>query len=325
MIGTAQELTGAILCAVALACVSASAAPKERAVSVLYAGSLAGVMENGIGPAFVKATGYGYQGEARGSLGAAQMIRARLRTPDVFISADPAVNESLLMGPENQGMVTWYIVLASAELVLGYNARGRFAQRFGAAEAHRTPWYEVLETPGVRFGRGDPRIDPKGYRSLFMFALAGEYYRRPELARLPGGPLNPAQVFPEVVLMVQVESGQLDAGVFYKHEVVAHKLRYIGLPPEINLGEPRFAARYARQSYTAPAGRRISGSPILFTLTIPKTARQTEAALVFARFLLSSDRLLEAFGLGRVEHRVGGDPTSIPAALRESISGTFEP
>src|SRR5205807_10408084 len=34
--------------------------PQDRTVSVLYAGSLATVMENGIGPAFAKATGYSY-------------------------------------------------------------------------------------------------------------------------------------------------------------------------------------------------------------------------------------------------------------------------
>src|SRR5215510_10196146 len=68
---------------------------QDRNVSVLYAGSLATIMERGIGPAFVKASGYTYQGEAQGSLGAAQMVRDRLRTPDVFISADPLVNINL--------------------------------------------------------------------------------------------------------------------------------------------------------------------------------------------------------------------------------------
>src|SRR5205823_921791 len=75
--------------------------PEDRTVSVLYAGSLATVMENGIGPAFEKATGYRYQGEAQGSLGAAQLIRNHMRMPDVFISADPLINTNLLMGPQN--------------------------------------------------------------------------------------------------------------------------------------------------------------------------------------------------------------------------------
>ena len=68
---------------------SCTSTSRNEAVAVLYAGSLATVMENGVGPAFAKATGYEYKGEAHGSLGAARLIRDRLRSPDVFISADP--------------------------------------------------------------------------------------------------------------------------------------------------------------------------------------------------------------------------------------------
>ena len=101
-----------------LAPLSCSNRSKHRTVSVLYAGSLAGVMENGLGPAFSKATGYEYQGEAQGSLGAARLIHDHLRSPDVFISADPSVNEAVLMGGQNQNMVTWFVTMASSQLVL---------------------------------------------------------------------------------------------------------------------------------------------------------------------------------------------------------------
>src|SRR4029077_20082313 len=226
-----------------------SASSPERTVSILYAGSLAAVMENGVGPAFAQATGYAYQGEAQGSMGAAQMIHDHLRTPDVFISADPAVNEQVLMGPQNGNLVKWFTVLASSQLVLAYNPNSKFAAKFKEAEAGNIPWYEVLKLPGVRFGRGDPSIDPKGYRTLFMFRLAGEHYHRPDIPAMLGPDLNPAQVFPEIVLLARVESGQFDAGIFYKHEVVAHKLPFVSLPPEINLGDARFAAQYGRESY----------------------------------------------------------------------------
>jgi molybdate/tungstate transport system substrate-binding protein len=297
----------------------------QPTVSVLYAGSLASVMENGIGPAFVKATGYGYQGEAQGSLGAAQMIRDHLRTPDVFISADPLVNLNVLMGQQNGNAIRWFIVVASSQLVLAYNPQSKFAPRFQAAAAKRLPWYELLETPGVRFGRGDPRIDPKGYRTLFLFSLAGKYYRRDEIPKLLGDPENPAQVFPEVVLLARVESGQFDAGIFYKHEILIHKLPYLELPPEINLGDPRFKDLYAQEHYTTAAGQNIPGTPILFTVAIPESARHRDAALAFVRFLLASTDLLRHFGFGIVEHRVGGDPAQLPAELRAMTVGVFMP
>lgn len=296
-----------------------------QTVSILYAGSLTTVMENGLGPTFVKATGYGYQGEAQGSLGAAQMIRDHLRTPDVFISADPLVNSNILMGPQNGNAVKWFIVVASSQLVLAYNPQSKFAPKFQAAAAHKIPWYEVLESPGVRFGRGDPHIDPKGYRTLFLFSLAGKYYGRDDIPRLLGDPENPAQVFPETVLMARVESGQFDAGIFYKHEILIHKLPYLELPPEINLGDPRFKDSYAREHYTTAGGQNIAGAPILFTVTIPESARHQEAALAFVRFLLTSGDLLRQFGFGIVEHRVGGDAAQAPAQLRDLTAGVFTP
>ncbi len=256
-------------------------------------------MENGIGPAFEKTTGHKYQGEAQGSLGAAQLIRDHLRTPDVFISADPLVNTNLLMGPQNGNAVKWFAVVASSQLVLAYNPRSKFAKKFEEAAANKVPWYEVLATPGLRFGRGDPTIDPKGYRTLFMFNLAGRYYHRDDIPKLLGPPLNPAQVFPEVVLLARVESGQFDAGIFYKHEIIARQLPYISLPSEINLSDPHFSSSYAQETYTTSSGQQVSGAPILFTVTIPESAPHREAALAFVRFLLTSGKLLRKFGFGR--------------------------
>jgi molybdate/tungstate transport system substrate-binding protein len=298
---------------------------QDRTVSVLYAGSLATVMENGIGPAFTKATGYTYQGEAQGSMGAAQMIRNHLRNPDVFISADPLVNVNLLMGPQNENLTQWFVVIAASQLVLAYNPNSRFVAKFEEAAANKLPWYEALATLGLRFGRGDPNVDPKGYRTLFMFGLAARHYHRNDIPKLLGQPLNPAQTFPEVALLARVESGQFDAGIFYKHEIVARHLPYISLPAEINLSDTRFSDLYAQETYTTPSGQKVSGAPILFTITIPQSARHREAALAFVQFLLTSGKLLREFGFEEVEHRVAGDATQIPPELRGLTSGVFKP
>jgi len=303
----------------------AAGVSEERAVSVLYAGSLAAVMENGVGPEFIRTTGLAYQGEAQGSLGGARMIRDRMRSPDVYISADPGVNQKVLMGPENGNLVKWFMTVAAAQLVLGYNPQSKFAARFEDVRAGKMTWYELLETPGVRFGRGDPSIDPKGYRTLFMFGLAGRYYRRPEIPRLLGDAMNPAQVFPEIVLLARLESGEFDAGIFYKHEAVAHKLPFITLPPEINLGDARYAASYAQETYDTKTGEHVVGAPILFTITIPETVRNCEGALAFVRFVLSSDKLLTQFGFTNVAHQTFGDINEVPEKLRGFSTGAFHP
>jgi molybdate/tungstate transport system substrate-binding protein len=308
--------------AVAASCKKSS---QDNTVSVLYAGSLATALENGLGAAFSKATGHAYKGEAQGSLGAARMIHDHLRSPDVFISADPTVNETVLMGDKNGKLVSWYSTMAASQLVLAYNPKSPFADKFKAAAAGTIPWYEVLQIPGVHFGRGDPSTDPKGYRTLFLFDLAGKHYRKPEIPAMLGDPMNPAQVFPEIVLLARVESGQFDAGIFYKHEIVAHHLPFITFPPEINLGDPKFARFYAEATYQLPSGDRVTGAPIIFTITIPRTVSHPAAAEAFVRFMLSSPKLLEGFGFTTIEHQVGGDREQIPAGLRELCPGTYKP
>ena len=297
---------------------------QDNTVSVLYAGSLATAMENGLGAAFSKATGHAYKGEAQGSLGGARMIHDHLRSPDVFISADPTVNETVLMGDKNENLVSWFVTMASSQLVLAYNPKSRFAEKFQAAAANTIPWYEVLQIPGVRFGRGDPTIDPKGYRTIFLFDLAGKHYGKPEIPRMLGEPLNPDQVFPEIVLLARVETGQFDAGIFYKHEVVAHHLPFVTFPSEINLGDTKFARFYAEVTYRIPSGAQVKGAPIIFTITIPRTVSHPAAAEAFVRFMLSSTKLLEQFGFGTVEHQVGGDRERIPEPLRSLCSGTYQ-
>jgi molybdate/tungstate transport system substrate-binding protein len=287
-------------------------------VTILYAGSLGALMEKAIGPAFEAATGYKYQGEGQGSVGAARAIRDQLRTPDIFISADPAVDENLLMGAKNHDLVKWYFTFASATLVIGYNPKSRFAADFERAASGKIPWYELLATPGVKFGRTDPDLDPKGYRTLFLFELAEQFYHRPALAKLPGQPENPAQVFPEPELLTRMEAGQLDAAVFYQHEVIAHHTPFITLPDEINQSNPQLAALYATRSYTSGRGATITGTPIVFSVTIPRTAHNAAGGAAFVRFLFGADaqaRLCE-YGVRALPVAARGELASVPAELR---------
>jgi molybdate/tungstate transport system substrate-binding protein len=66
--------------------------------------------------------------------------------------------------------------------------------------------------------------------------------------------MNPAQIFPEPELLIRMESGQLDAAVFYRHEVVAHRLPFIELPYEVNQRNSRLEALYRERRYTTDRG-----------------------------------------------------------------------
>ena len=63
-------------------------------------------MPDGIGPAFSKATGDQFRGYAGGSNKVANEIKGELRRGDIFISANPKVDEQL-MGAANGDWVRW--------------------------------------------------------------------------------------------------------------------------------------------------------------------------------------------------------------------------
>lgn len=189
-------------------------------VNVLYAGSLVDMMQNQVGPAFQKATGYSVTGFAGGSKALASEIKGKVDQGDVFISASPTVNASL-EGSANGNWVSWYAAYATSSLVLGYNPDSKFA---GALKAK--PWYQVITEPGFRLGFTDPATDPKGALTVEALDNAAAGKNLPALKTLAS---DKADMFPEEDLVGRLQSGQLDAGFFYTSEAVAAKLPTVPL------------------------------------------------------------------------------------------------
>lgn len=322
---TIYRLAAAVL-ALALSFAMSENAGAVPPLRVLYAGSLVALVENDLGPAFTKTSGITVEGRAGGSVALAHMILDGLQTPDVFVSADPEVNK-LLLHPGAAPAAPWFLTLARTTMVVAYSPNSRFAAAFRDAAAGRRPWYDVLATPGLRIGRTDPRLDPKGYRTILMLRLAERYYNRPGLdARLLGAPENPAQTFPEEALVGRLESGQLDAGFFYLTEVQEQHLPYLALPDAVNLGNPAMTQSYAEVAYTDAAGQVHRGAPILYTVTIPSTASNLSGAVEFIRFLYGPEgrRILNAHGLLPVRILAGGDAGAVPTPLRPLVQGPYE-
>jgi molybdate/tungstate transport system substrate-binding protein len=265
----------------------APAAQAAGTVNVLYAGSLVNLMERGIGPAFDRAGVDRFQGYAGGSKLLANQIKGRLRRGDVFISAVPQVNRSL-MGAANGGWVLWYIAFAQSPLVIGYNAGSRFAADFKSK-----PWYEVLSEPGIRIGRTDPKLDPKGALTIALMQKAEAFYKTPGLTqRALGAAENPAQVLPEETLVGQLQSGQLDAGFFYSIETAEAKIPSVELPAAI-----------------APKA--------VYTVTILSGAPNAAGAARFVAFLLGGDGqdLMKAHGMELQPFALSGRKDAVPAPV----------
>jgi molybdate/tungstate transport system substrate-binding protein len=272
------------LLAVALSLALAPAAWAAGTVNVLYAGSLVNLMEHGIGPAFDKASGDQFQGYAGGSKLLANQIKGKLRHADVFVSAGPNVNDGL-MGATNGDWVTWYISFAESPVVIGYNASSRFAGDFKTK-----PWYQVLMEPGIRIGRTDPKLDPKGALTVTLMNKAAAFYKIPGLAQqVLGAPENPAQVLPEETLVGRLQSGQLDVGFFYSTETSDAKIPAIALPGEVAL-------------------------KAVYTITILRDPPNPAAANRFVAFLLGPDgrKLMQEHGLVLQKPTVAGTTTAVP-------------
>jgi molybdate/tungstate transport system substrate-binding protein len=274
-----------------------SATPKTAnvgTVNVLYAGSLVNLMERGIGPAFDKSTHGWFEGYAGGSNKLANEIKGELRQGDVFVSADPRVNDHL-MGPPNGSWVSWYVTFARSPLVIGYNPASRFA-----AALETQPWYDVLRRPGIRLGRTDPQLDPKGQLTIALLQQAEQIYRQPGLAlQVLGAPGNPAQVFPEEILVGRLQSGQLDAGFFYATETADLGIPPIALPPE-----------------TTPSAH--------YTATVLRGAPNPAGAAHFLAFLLGTEgsALMRQHGLEVVPPAISGDAGKAPPEVRSALHAT---
>jgi molybdate/tungstate transport system substrate-binding protein len=272
-------------CACALVACAASSSWAAGQVDVLYAGSLVNLMEHGIGPAIQQANGDTFRGYAAGSNGLANEIKGNLRRGDVFISAVPKVNASL-MGASNGNWVSWYVTFAESPLVIGYNASSRFAADFKSK-----PWYQVLSEPGIKIGRTDPKLDPKGALSLTLMQRAEEFYHVPGLAqRVLGAPDNPSQVLPEPTLVGRLQSGELDAGFFYSTETSTGRIPAVSPPAEI-----------------APKAE--------YTVTILRDPPNPAAADRFVVFLLGPKgrAVLKAHGLALRTPELAGAANDAPA------------
>jgi molybdate/tungstate transport system substrate-binding protein len=293
----------------------------ESQISVLYAGSLGNLMEMDVGPAFSRATGYKYLGESKGSLLSANLIKEKLRTPDVFISADPKVNQRL-MGNENGDLVRWYVTIFGNEMVLGYNPNSRSAAQLKQVGTGEIRIYEILQQKGFRLGRGDPELEPKGYRTLLLFDLAEKYYRQPGLAmKILHDAEHPTLIFPEEQLVARLEAGQLDAGIFYRNEVAEHNLPFITFPRELNLSDPELDPYYSTATYVNAKGATYNGSAIVYSVTIPESSQNREGAIALVSFLLSDEgrKIVEKHALRLIQPVVSGEIDAVPATLRTAL------
>jgi len=222
--------------------------------------------------------------ETAGSRRCARKVSELGRRCDVLAVADYTVIEQLLF-PE---YADWYLGFAGNEMAIMYRPDSRFAEEINADN-----WPEVLLREGVEYGYSDPESDPCGYRTRFVWQLAERYYNSPGLyARLVAG-CPSSNIRPkETDLLAMLEAGELDYLFIYRSVCEQHGLPYVALPRKINLGAMEYAEFY-RQARVKVTGRRPGewiekrGMPMVYGITVPKTAVNRTAALAFVEFVVS--------------------------------------
>ena len=258
------------------------------------------------------------QQENGGSLDIARKLTELHQIPDVVVLADYDVFPTLLMPDQT----TWYADFARNRMVLAFTDKSKFASEVDSAN-----WPTIVQRPGVQLGRANPDLDPNGYRTLLTMQLAERYYKQPGLYdRLVT--LSPAKnVRPrEADLVGVLQAGEFDYIWSYESLAQATKLRYITLPAAIDLGTPVDSDIYATASVQV-AGKTpkdtltIKGQPIVYALSIPKTAPHPSVAETFVAFLLSPDgrKLMRATKLDALDTPliIG---SGAPAAVRAAVS-----
>lgn len=254
--------------------------------------------------------------ENSGSLEAARKLTDLGKIPDVIGVADYGVIPKLLI-PAHAG---WYANFARNAMVLIHTD-----QSAGAAEINGQNWWQVLLRPGIRAGRSDPALDPNGYRTLMVFQLAEKFYQQPGLADRLLRAFPPKYMRPkEADLTALVQAGELDYSWSYASIAKTAKLPYVDLPDEVDLSNPELADSYAQAKVRLPGPSRAGkdsvefrGEPIVYGLTIPRTAPHPRTAQAFVRFIFSPEgqAILRADGFTVLDKPVVGGPERPPAGL----------
>ncbi len=90
----------------------------------------------------------------------------------------------------------------------------------------------------------------------------------------------------EVELTSALETGEIDYFYIYRSVAEQHGFKYVELPPEIDLSSLDYTGNYSKVQVEMANGEVVTGSPIVYGVTIPKNAENPELASAFVKLLL---------------------------------------
>ncbi|MBT4265282.1 MAG: tungstate ABC transporter substrate-binding protein WtpA [Deltaproteobacteria bacterium] len=240
--------------------------------------------------------------ESAGSRTCARKISDLKRPADIMASADYTVIDKLLI-PDH---ASWNIKFASNEMALVFHHGSRESKNINSKN-----WYHILMKSNVAFGRANPNADPCGYRAVLTMKLAEKYYGKKGLAekmmKKDTRYIRPK----ETDLLALLESGTIDYIFLYRSVAQQHGLDYILLPDQVNLKNSGLKDYY-KSAKIKISGKKPGtfitkkGAPMVYGITIPKSAPNPVVAQAFIDFLLTADQ-------GMAIMKQMGQPSVVPA------------
>ena len=265
--------------------------------------------------------------EPSGSLVAARKVTELGMRADLIAVADADLIERMLIPGQSQ----FDIEFAANEIVLAHRDHSRYTDQVTGAN-----WPEILLRDGVRLGCVDPNTAPIGYRTRFVWQLAGlaatgsEPGSERDLDRALSAHCAAEHVVPdENELVSLLEARAIDYAFLYRSTAETHHLKTTLLDPAINLSRRELAGHYAEAEVdvaitTTPGGggvQHLHGAPITYGITLLDGARQRAAAIEFLAFLLGSTghRELEQKGFLPLAPAPAHHIEAVPSALRQFL------
>jgi molybdate/tungstate transport system substrate-binding protein len=252
-----------------------------------------------------------------GSVKMAKQITELHEPADLIAVADYSVIPKYLFAANGApGYATWFAGFARNAVTFVYTDKSKFAGEISA-----TNWHELLARPGVEIGRSDPDTDPSGYQAVQMLGLAEKHYRAPGLAaKILANAPRANMRDTETLLVSALELGQIDYLAIYRSDARQHHFKYLELPAEIDLSDPRFASAYA-QGIAHTKNGDLTGKPIVYAITITSNAEQAGWAEKYVALLLGPEgqAVMAKNGFARLDPAYAVNPERMPAALKAMV------
>jgi molybdate/tungstate transport system substrate-binding protein len=243
--------------------------------------------------------------EKGGSLNLVRKIAAQEGRADIMAAADYKNIDDFLYGK----YASWFGIFATTSMVLAYTDKSKDSDKINVNN-----WTEIVSQPGIRLNAGDRNADPGIYRRVMIGKLAEKFYGQPGLADKIEA--NATQLDRRSFSVPLAKSGDIDYLFMYKTAALTHGLKYIELPPQVNLSDPAYLDLY-RSVEVVSSGVTVKGDVIAFGITIPDNAQQPELALKYLEILLSpaGAKMIEDGGFTPARpFKVTGN---VPAALKK--------